>query len=358
MDFKKLGTFIVLIGVLSLSGYSESNTLRTGMEYQCNSGSVFQPATSTYLFSSTFYVFGKQGVSVSKVISDTGDIFRSKKNGKFMDSSTLMSTWLEGAGGRRRGTSLSAFGDTLDVVLGPGDRMPVLINAPYKIVGTSVYIDWSQAQSQFFHLSSCNSGSEVLTIKNDGLVLESATQTGFVLTLNMNAVGTGSSKEGLAREDDAPVVPVKKAEIPTPDRTTANGNIDWDTLPVEVVRRLAEANDPVAQNKLGYLYANGRGVPKDETEAVKWYRKSAAQGNADYAMGKGVPKDEKEAFAWCCKAAEQGHKWAQCNLGKDYELGRGVAQDMAEAIRWYRKAAEQGYDAAIKSLARLNGSNR
>jgi TPR repeat protein len=27
------------------------------------------------------------------------------------------------------------------------------------------------------------------------------------------------------------------------------------------------------------MYANGRGVSKDETEAVRWYRKSAEQGN-------------------------------------------------------------------------------
>ena len=29
------------------------------------------------------------------------------------------------------------------------------------------------------------------------------------------------------------------------------------------------------------MYADGRGAAKDEVEAVKWYRKAAAQGHAD-----------------------------------------------------------------------------
>ena len=51
------------------------------------------------------------------------------------------------------------------------------------------------------------------------------------------------------------------------------------------------------------MYENGLGVPKDDKEAVKWYRLSAAQGNAlgeghlgiMYADGRGVPQDYKEA---------------------------------------------------------------
>jgi TPR repeat protein len=29
---------------------------------------------------------------------------------------------------------------------------------------------------------------------------------------------------------------------------------------------------------LGGLYANGKGVTRDEAEAIKWFRKAAAQG--------------------------------------------------------------------------------
>ncbi len=41
--------------------------------------------------------------------------------------------------------------------------------------------------------------------------------------------------------------------------------------------------------------------------------------------------------------AEQGNAIAQNNLGLMYDQGRGVPQDDARAVKWYSKAAEQGY---------------
>ena len=43
----------------------------------------------------------------------------------------------------------------------------------------------------------------------------------------------------------------------------------------------AEAGDAVAQYNLGIMYYNGKGVPQDYAEAVKWYRLTADQGDAD-----------------------------------------------------------------------------
>ena len=42
---------------------------------------------------------------------------------------------------------------------------------------------------------------------------------------------------------------------------------------------------------------------------------------------------------WFRKAVEQDSAWAQCNLGVCYQHGRGVAKDEAEAVKWFRKAA-------------------
>ena len=61
-----------------------------------------------------------------------------------------------------------------------------------------------------------------------------------------------------------------------------------------------------------------------------------------YQEGRGVAKDEPEAVWWFRKAADQGHIAAQVNLGEMYRHGRGVAEDEAEAVRWFRKAADQG----------------
>ena len=53
-----------------------------------------------------------------------------------------------------------------------------------------------------------------------------------------------------------------------------------DTQAFEWIRRSAINGYVYAQNNLGVMYSNGRGVPKDEVIAVNWYRKSADQGNA------------------------------------------------------------------------------
>jgi TPR repeat protein len=119
---------------------------------------------------------------------------------------------------------------------------------------------------------------------------------------------------------------------------------------VKWFRKAAYQGNDRGELFLGIMYYNGLGVPKDEAEAVKWYRKAAEQGNADaqytlgfvYSQGQGVAKDETESLKWHLKAAEQGNADAQCNLGSMYSNGKGAAQNESEAVKWYRKAAEQG----------------
>jgi TPR repeat protein len=75
---------------------------------------------------------------------------------------------------------------------------------------------------------------------------------------------------------------------------------------LEEIKKRAETGNAFAQMMLGQRYATGNGVPKDEVEAAKWYRKAAllGDGNAQsslghsYANGAGVPKDVVEAYAW------------------------------------------------------------
>jgi TPR repeat protein len=73
---------------------------------------------------------------------------------------------------------------------------------------------------------------------------------------------------------------------------------------------LAEQGDASAQYNLGVMYDNGKGVLKDDKEAVKWYR----------------------------KAAEQGLASAQGNLGAMYANGHGVLKDLSKAKHWIKKA--------------------
>jgi uncharacterized protein len=72
-----------------------------------------------------------------------------------------------------------------------------------------------------------------------------------------------------------------------------------------------------------------------------------------YANGRGVAKDDEEAVRLLRKAAEQGYGIAQNNLGNVYEYGLGMPKDLAEAVRWYRKAAKYGHEGAKANLKRL-----
>ncbi|MDE7136766.1 MAG: sel1 repeat family protein [Muribaculaceae bacterium] len=115
-------------------------------------------------------------------------------------------------------------------------------------------------------------------------------------------------------------------------------------------RKSAEQGNASAQYNLGYMYDNGYGVAQNDTEAAKWYSKAAEQGNASaqynlgymYDNGYGVAKNDTEAAKWYSKAAEQGDSGAQYYIGTMYQNGYGVAQNYTEAVKWYRKAAEQG----------------
>ena len=110
--------------------------------------------------------------------------------------------------------------------------------------------------------------------------------------------------------------------------------------------KAAQQGSPTAQNDLGLLYVNGQGVPKNYTRARQWFEKAAAQGNAEgqnnlgtlCANGQGVPQDYSKARQWYEKAAAQGHASAQINLGVIYADGQGVPKDYVRAYMWWSLA--------------------
>lgn len=132
-----------------------------------------------------------------------------------------------------------------------------------------------------------------------------------------------------------------------------------DEEAVKWYRKAAEQESAAAQNNLGVAYERGQGVRQDDEEAVKWYRKAAehevavAQRNLGlmYRLGRGVPQDDQEALKWYRKAAGQENPLAQNDLGWMYHNGRGVQKDAKEAVVWYRKAAKQGNATAQCNLA-------
>lgn len=128
------------------------------------------------------------------------------------------------------------------------------------------------------------------------------------------------------------------------------------------LRRAAEGGDPAAQTQLGLAYRNGKGVPQDLTEAVKWYGRAAEKNYAEaqaylgfmYMTGRGVRRNDVEAAKWHRKAAEQGNALGQYNLGLMYLHGRGgVETSKVQAYVWLKLAAEQNNGSAQVQLTTL-----
>jgi hypothetical protein len=94
---------------------------------------------------------------------------------------------------------------------------------------------------------------------------------------------------------------------------------------------------------------------------VYWLRKAAEKGRADaqcelgymYKKGRGVARDDEQAMYWFHKAAEQGYVDGQCELSYMFRDGRGVEKNDGHAVYWVRKAAEQGDSYAQDTLRKL-----
>ena len=81
-----------------------------------------------------------------------------------------------------------------------------------------------------------------------------------------------------------------------------------------VARKAADAGLICANFLLGFTYLEGKSVPQDYVEAMKWLR----------------------------KAAEKGDPSSQERVGWMYSYGKGVPENFVKGLKWYRKAANQG----------------
>jgi tetratricopeptide (TPR) repeat protein len=141
---------------------------------------------------------------------------------------------------------------------------------------------------------------------------------------------------------------------PFEDAIAAKEHGDYATA-MKLFRPLAERGDVVAQFNIGVSYANGFGVPKNELEAARWFRKAADRGYAiaQNRLGNIFNHSEQhaEAAVWYRKAADQGHEQAQISLGLLYEGGLGLPQDYVQALKWYILAASRSTDPKQRDLA-------
>jgi hypothetical protein len=119
--------------------------------------------------------------------------------------------------------------------------------------------------------------------------------------------------------------------------------VDWFT-------KAADHGDASSEFQVGYAYAFGRGVIKDEVAVTKWWSK-CAQHNKD--IDPGTRDQQSTVFKYFKTEAVAGDSVSQYFVGLMSELAIGVEPDTAAAIEWYRKAAAQGDAEAGRALQRL-----
>lgn len=128
---------------------------------------------------------------------------------------------------------------------------------------------------------------------------------------------------------------------------------------MSLLRAPAGAGHAAAQSLLAFILDRADLVE----DAVRWYRAAAAQDDPEayaalanfYLTGRGIAKDEKQALQHFSKAAELGHASAIEVVAEAYLKGQlGLTQttrDNAAAVVALRRAAERRHLPSVQALA-------
>jgi|HubBroStandDraft_2_1064218.scaffolds.fasta_scaffold427894_1 TPR repeat protein len=107
-------------------------------------------------------------------------------------------------------------------------------------------------------------------------------------------------------------------------------------------RRSAIAGNSSGQNHLGVCLCAGRGVRRDDAEALVWFKRAlrqsypcAANNIASVYADRG---NNRRATLWYQRAADCGDGDALVELGRRYYAGLGVRRDPRHAVRCFHKA--------------------
>lgn len=112
-------------------------------------------------------------------------------------------------------------------------------------------------------------------------------------------------------------------------------------------KKLADQGVAEAQNNIGYLYEQGRGVKQSYARAIEWYEKAAAQNLAEAHHnlgmlafeGYGMRQDYLAAKRHFTTAGELDQSDAEYMLGLIYYQGHGVKKNPARAKMYFLNSA-------------------
>jgi hypothetical protein len=137
-----------------------------------------------------------------------------------------------------------------------------------------------------------------------------------------------------------------------------------DTPSMDDLITSAWHGDIHAQLSLAIRYRDGKGVEKDQTQAMHWAHLAADRGDLQamdfvgfaYLRGMGVKRNPAVAFGYFHAAAGKSAQ-AAFNLGQCYFGAQGIEQDIPKALQAWDKAAEMGNGraAAEAAMAYLSG---
>lgn len=121
-------------------------------------------------------------------------------------------------------------------------------------------------------------------------------------------------------------------------------------------RKAAEAGYAPAQSRLAYLLD----ISEENEEAVTWYQKAVAQGDAEaehglagmYASGDGIAQNSAEALRLFTSSASKAYPPAIRVMAAAYEKGGiGLRIDYELAREWLEKGVQLNDNWSIKRLA-------
>ena len=109
-------------------------------------------------------------------------------------------------------------------------------------------------------------------------------------------------------------------------------------------RRAAEHGNSAAQNNLGILLSNGSGVRKNVEQALFWLRKAFHTGNSCVAQNIAITYREsgdlRAAVKWFRKSADEGDGDALIQLGIHHYWGKGTRKNPKAAVQCFRIATK------------------
>jgi TPR repeat protein len=130
---------------------------------------------------------------------------------------------------------------------------------------------------------------------------------------------------------------------------------------VSLFQAAADKNNADGEYYMAVAYLNGFGVPKDEAQAAKWFKRSADRGHAvaQYWFGEmtakgrgGLTEDWKAALPFFKKGAHGAVPNAIVEIGIMFHYGLGgLPVDYEESAACYRVASKHGSQLAQYNLA-------